>query len=136
MAVGGGAMKTWGLYPWFRESGLDLIHPDDLATVQADPPYCMLCEVVGSEGPYLVLRYGEHQVRCKSQLFRSVPPPLFRVGQQVRTKAPRTEKTGVVRGIGWHYKRNEPSFLLAIEGKPLKSHYWTNELEAVVVEQT
>ncbi len=131
----GGALRTmnrWGLYPWFRESGPDLIHPDDLAIVHAHSPYCVVCEVVGEEGQYLILRYYEHQVRCKPQLFQSVPRPAFRVGQLVRTKAPRTERTGVVRGIGWHYKRNEPAFFLAIESKPLKSRYWADELEVVL----
>src|SRR4051812_46751337 len=105
-------MNTWGLYPWFRESGLDLIHPDDLAIVQAHSPYCVVCEVVGEEGPYLVLRYGERQFRGMPQLFRSVPSPTFRIGQWVTTRAPRTERSGVVRGIGWHYERNEASFFL------------------------
>jgi hypothetical protein len=129
-------MSTWGLYPWFRESGLDLIHPDDLATVQAHSPYCMLCEVVGNEGEYLVLHYGELQFRGRPQLFRSLPPPAFHVGQWVRTKAPRTRRTGLVRAIGWHYKKNEPSFFLEVDGKPLKSQYWAAELEAVTTEQS
>lgn len=124
-------MKTWGLYPWFHESGVDLIHPDDLGIVQAHSPYCTVCEVVGREGNYLVLRYGEHQVRCLPKLFQSVPPPPFRVGQWVKTKAPRTERTGVVRRIGWHFKRNEPSFFLAIDGKLFKTMYWADELKAI-----
>jgi len=127
--------NTWGLYPWFPESGLDLIHPEDLATVQTHSPYCVVCEVFGKEGQYLVLRYGQHRFRGKPQLFRSVPPPAFLVGQRVRTRAPRTVRTGVVCGIGWHYKRNEPSFFLDIDGKPLKSRYWAAELEAVPAEQ-
>ena len=124
-------MNKWGLYPWFRESGLDLIHPADLAIVQAHSPYGVVCEAVGEEGQYLVVRYGEHQIRCKPQLFQSVPPPVFRVGQWVKTKAPRTGRTGVVYQIGWHFKRNEPSYFLAIENKPLKGRYWADELEAV-----
>lgn len=122
-------MNTWGLYPWFRESGVDLIHPDDLATVQANSPYCVVCEVVGEEGEYLVLNYGGRRFRGKPELFRSVPPPAFHVGQLVRTKTPRTRRTGLVRVIRWHYKRNEPSFFLEVDGKPLKSRYWSAELE-------
>lgn len=125
------APKGWGLYPWFRESGVDLVHPEDLATVQAHSPYCLVCEVVGQDGEYLVLRYGAHQFRGKPRLFDPVPPPAFRVGQWVRTVAPRTIKVGVVRAIGWHYRRNEPSYFLYVDGVPLKSRYWATELYAV-----
>jgi len=123
-------MDTWGLYPWFRESGIDLIHPDDLAIVQAHSPYCMVCEVVGMDGPYLVMRFDAHQFRGKPELFRAVCPPAFRVGQRVKTKAPRTLKRGAIRGIGWHYRRNEPAFFLEVNGKALSGRYWADELEA------
>jgi hypothetical protein len=123
-------MDTWGLYPWFRESGIDFIHPDDLAVVQAHSPYCMVCEVVGMDGPYLVMRFGPWKFRGKPELFRAIPPPAFRLGQRVKTKVPRTSRIGIIRAIVWHFKRNEPSFFLEVNGKALSGRYWADELEA------
>lgn len=122
-------MDTWGLYPWFRESGLDLIHSDDLAIVQANSPHCMLCEIAGNDGQFLVIRFGPYQFRGKPDLFQAVPPPAFRIGQKVRTKSPRTLRSGIVHRIGWHYKRSEPVFILEVNGRALSRRYWADELE-------
>ena len=124
-------LKGLGLYPWFRERGLDFIHPDDLETIQSHSPYCVVCDVIGKDGPYLVIRFGPHQFRGKPELFQPVSPPAFRIGQCVTTKAPRTARIGVIRGISWHYCTNAPLFTLAVNGKALKSRYWAAELEAV-----
>jgi hypothetical protein len=123
-------INTWGLYPWFREWGLDLIHPDDLATVEAHSPYGVVCEIIGSDGPFLVIRSSSHQFRGKPVLFQPVPPPAFHVRQRVKTQAPRTPRIGFIRVIGWHYKRNEPYYLLEVNGKASSRRYRAEELEA------
>jgi hypothetical protein len=124
-------MSTWGLYPWSRENGTDLIHPDDLALVLTQCLFGNVCEVLGEEGPYLVLRFSSFQFRGRPVLFRPVPPPVFRPGQEVMTKAPRTLRKGVIRDIVWHFKRNEPVYLLAISGRGLNRRYFAWELEAI-----
>ena len=123
-------MHAWGLYPWFPELGLELIHPDDLSIVQAFSPHCVVCEVVGEEDFYLVIRYDSHQIRVKPELFEPIPAPVFRFGQRVRTKPPRTLRCGVVCSIGWHYAKHQPYYLLQVHGKVLSGRYWTEELEA------
>jgi hypothetical protein len=124
-------MCAWGLYPWFRERGLDLIHPDDLPIVLTHTPYCMVCEVAAEEGAYMVLRFASHQFRAKPDLFEPVAAPAFRVGERVNAKSPRTPKTGIVRSIGWHYKRSQAAYYLAVNGKALAARYWADELEPV-----
>src|ERR1043166_2187025 len=104
-------MRTWGLYIWYPDHGKDLIHPDDLATMIASSPTYAVWEVVGQEGPYLILEYGPKRVRVKPKLFKTVPAPAFRLTQPVVTRSPRSARTGVVRAIGWHLKRKERIYL-------------------------
>jgi hypothetical protein len=121
-------MSSWGLYPWFRESGPDLIHPDDLPVVLAHSPYGMVCECVRTEGPYLVLHFGPFEFRAKPDHFDPVPPPPFQVGQEVKTIAPRTPRTGKIRVIRWHFKRSEHLFFIEADGKALSNRYWASQL--------
>ena len=127
-------MNTWGLYHWFRERSLDLIHPDDWSLVQAHSPQGVVCEVIGKEGQYLTICLGRHHFRGKPELFQPVSAPLFRVGQPVWTKPPRTSQIGIVRRVIWHFKMNEPLFFLEVNGKGLKSRYRADELEATPAE--
>src|SRR5205085_1182469 len=113
---------------WTRESGSELIHPDDLAVVLAHYPLGHVCEVVGREGEYLLMRYAEYQFRGKPDLFESLPPPAFRLGEAVATRTPRTRRSGLVRDIGWHFNCQEYIFTLIIDGKRFKSRYRAEEL--------
>jgi hypothetical protein len=122
-------MATWGLYPWFRESGLDLIHPEDLPTVLDHSPYCKLCEVIGADGQYLMIRYGSHQFRGRAEFFTTVTSPAYCIGQSVTTKAPRTLRAGVISDVGWHYQQNAPFYFLDVDGDAISSRYWQDELE-------
>ena len=112
---------------------MELIHADDLAIVETHSPYCVVCEVVGEDGEYLVMQYGPYRFRAKPTLFKPIPPPSFHVGQKIRTKPPRTIRSGTIRIIGWHYKTNQPSYYLAVGGKDLSTRYWEMELVPAMV---
>src|SRR5688500_17355254 len=106
--------EKWGIYPWFPEHGIDLIHPDDRdqellgATVR---------EVINDDADYLFLQAGEKHLRAKPGFFMPVQAPKFVYGEQVRTRPPRTVRDCIVVGIAWHMKRQEPMYFLQHNGK-------------------
>ncbi|MBK8236402.1 MAG: hypothetical protein IPK74_12660 [Deltaproteobacteria bacterium] len=57
----------WALYPWVEEHGTDLIHPDDLTTVLDLLPHGKVFRLVGEEGGFLRLRYGDSEFRTSGE---------------------------------------------------------------------
>lgn len=80
----GDRMKfKWGIYPWFREHGVDLIHPDDLEAFTQEASNCKVFECV-DDSDYLTLRYNGNYYRVKDRLFKPVPNPEYAFGETVR----------------------------------------------------
>lgn len=112
---------SWGLYPWFEEHGVDLIHPDDLATVRALLPNGKVFRLVGEEQEFLRLRYGDVEFRARPSLFKPVAGHVRGVGETIALSDGRM---GEVIGVQWHQKRDEPMYQLRLEGKKKSNRYW------------
>lgn len=119
---------TWGLYPWFAEMGDDFVHPNDRHRFDAVHPYGQVFKRVGDDGRYIHLQYEGGIVRVRPDLFKPVAAPAFEYGVEVKTRPSRTIRRGRVLEIGWHGRRNEPFFILEIEGRRHKSWYFADEL--------
>ena len=117
----------WGVYPWFPEHGEAMIHPEDVPAVVGIRPNGKLFEVIGEEGDYLVLSYGECTFRVKPDLFRTVDSPLKRIGDAVEVDSGGERRAGIVAEIQWHHQKNEPFYLLTMDGKRLSRRYWSSD---------
>jgi len=123
-------MTVWGTYPWFREHGVEQIHPDSLEKALQEPPYGKVFKLLSSGDPdWIEIKGATGPLKVKPGLFRTVPPPTFDFGQVVRTLPPRTPRTGTVTGIQWHHEEKRAFYLLTVEGKQLSRRYWDDELE-------
>ena len=121
--------RTWGLYPWFQEHGTHLVHPNDLEAWVALQPYGRVFERVGEEGEFLKLAYGNHVFRVKPDFFRPVRSPSKRIGDVVRLESGGEVKEGTIVEIQWHHQRNEPFYLLKINGKRSSRRYWDSDFK-------
>ncbi len=115
----------WGLYPWFEEHGTDLIHPDDLDAVRKLMPNGKVFQVVGEEGGFLRLRYGEIEFRCQPTLFKPVAASVRGIGESVTLTDGRSAE---VIDVQWHHQRAEPMYQLRVEGKKKSNRYWGSDL--------
>ena len=111
----------WGLYPWVEEHGADLIHPDDLATVIDLLPHGKVFRLVGEEGGFLRLRYGDSEFRARPSLFKPVVGNVRGVGEVITLLDGRK---GEVLVVQWHHQRGEPMYQLRVEGMKKSSRYW------------
>lgn len=111
--------------------GPRLFHPEDIALKERMLARGDVCQVEGQEGDFWVLRSGELRVRLRSDLVGgcSIPPPVFKVGEQVHVKPPRTERVRRIRRIVWHFDRRAHIFWIEQGGKPVKSRYFAEEME-------
>jgi hypothetical protein len=107
------AQPGWGVYG-FADLGPDLFHPEDQHQKDTMIRHGDVCECIGEEGEYTILRFGDLlRVRVRSRLlgFHPIEPPAFDYGDRLRVKPPRTLRVGQVRRIIWHAKKREPVFI-------------------------
>jgi len=113
-----------------REEDWERVHPSDVETVRQAYPggWQLLCfRYRGREGAYDVLDDGERSIRVRDAVVKPVPEPQYKHAQRVY--AVRKQAHGVVRRIVWNWKREEPYYLLDVNGKPSGFWYYDGDLE-------
>lgn len=119
------SLDRWGLYPWFEEHGVELVHPDDLQAFRVLMPYGKVFERE-SEGEFLTLRYGERRYRVKRELFQPVSAPMYQFGQQVIIIE--TGDEARVDEIHWHFQLHDAMFFVSRAGRRQKKRFWAKDL--------
>ena len=119
----------WGLYQWFGESGVDLVHPDDLEAFCRFLPNGKVFHCVGRYGEYLVMAYDDLRFRVKPSLFKPVPTPARQFGGTVGVKSKGEYFLGVIGDVIWHFQKAEPYYHVFVDGKKLKKQYWQTDFE-------
>ena len=104
----------WGIYPWFKEHGSDLIHPADLVAFAQEASNSKVFQCI-DVGEYLTLKYNSNYYRVKEKLFKLVPAPKYNFGEIVKLKESNEE--AIITDIMWHYGKQEHYFLISIGDK-------------------
>ena len=114
----------WGIYPWFMEHGVDLIHPDDLEAFKkvANNGKVFECTEVND---YITLRYGNKYYRVKDKLFKPVPSPKYNFEESVKIKE--NGERVIITDIMWHYGKRKHYYLVSIGGKNKSKRYLESE---------
>jgi hypothetical protein len=120
----------WCLYQWFDEHGASCIHPDDFNDFKDLKPNGKLFRCLGTDEDFVIVERAGRSYRVKPSLAKAIPSPAFTYGDAVRVTSGGEERRGIVRELMWHFQRNEPYFLLEIEGKTSSRRYWTSELHS------
>jgi hypothetical protein len=55
----------WGLYPWFQQSEVHLVHPEDLESFSKSFPHGRVFQCVGKTDDYMILQFANEQYRVK-----------------------------------------------------------------------
>ena len=95
--------NKWGRYPWFMEHGLEKIHPDDREKHKELIGNVAVYHCIGVEDDYIKIAFGERVYRVTSDLFKEVPEPRYKIGDNVKLD---TEITAVIDAICWHYQED------------------------------
>lgn len=118
--------SKWGIYPWFKEHGSDLIHPEDLEAFTQEANNSKVFECI-EDSEYLILKYNSNYYRVKDELFKLVPTPKYNFGEIVKIKESGEE--AIITDIMWHYGKQEHYYLISIRGKKKSKRY--SEIEFV-----
>jgi hypothetical protein len=127
-----GREVEFGFYLWEGK-----IHRDDIAIARALSPtgcYGLVFEKVGSEKGWLVIRYGDAQVRVDPKFWKPVLGDSFRVGDRVEVitrDGKNTPRIGTIRAMIWHHKHNRIDYYLQEGTRKLSKRYCAEDLRHV-----
>jgi hypothetical protein len=62
-------------------------------------------------------------------LFKPVPSPARRIGDKVSITSQEKKLRVVIVDIGWHFKRAEPIYFVATDGKKRSKRYWQDDFD-------
>lgn len=119
-------VSVWGTYPWFTESGMDLIHPEDIEAFRKETDNSKVFECIMEEKTYMTISYNNRSYRVKSKLFKPVPAPKYHFGEMVKIR--KSGETAVITDIMWHYGRKKHYYFLSVGNKKKARRYWESEL--------
>lgn len=117
----------WGVYPWFVEQGIELIHPDDIEDFKKEANNCKVFMCV-EEGEYITLKYNNRCYRVRDVLFKIVPTPEFTYGQTVKIRD--TNEEVMITDIMWHFSKQEHYYFVNNQSNKKKKtkRYFASEL--------
>lgn len=127
-------MKEWGIYPWFRENGTDLVHPEDLEAFALLQPYGKVFFYFKKSNDYIFLKYQNNIFRVKPTLFKTIPTPIFNFDQEVETVSSKNSDIkykGKIYDIFWHTQKKQHMFFLKIGEKRKSKRYWAKNLKEI-----
>lgn len=106
--------SKWGIYPWFVEHGIDLIHPDDFEAFKQEVNNSKVFECIET-GDYITLKYNNNSYRARDTLFKPVPAPKYNFGKVVKIKE--KEEEAVITDIMWHYSKHQHYYFVSVKNK-------------------
>ncbi|MEK3885805.1 hypothetical protein [Paenibacillus sp. PL2-23] len=117
----------WGIYPWFKEDGQELIEPRYREKFSSLRPYGKVFLCVGEQDQYIVLQYNKQSFLVKPTLFQKILTPKFTFGQAVRIRS-NPEVFGFICEINWHHKTEREMYYIEVNGKKKSSRYFSKDL--------
>lgn len=96
----------YGYFPWWPVDGDDWIHSEDVAVARSHipSPRVFRREAVEGDSQYLLLRYGDLQIRVLPTLWQELKWEGFDIGDMIEVRPQGMENqhcTGVITEIFW-----------------------------------
>jgi hypothetical protein len=124
----------YGYFPWWPEDGDAWVHPDDVAAARGMiPSHRVFCRD-GSEGEFLLLRYGEARLCVRRTLWQEVELEGFSIGDwvEVHSRGMLNEpRTGVIREMLWDERARAMRYQISENGQPIEQLYAREDLQRV-----
>jgi hypothetical protein len=124
----------YGYFPWWPEDGDAWVHPEDVAAARGMLPSNRVFCRDGSEGEFLLMRYGDVTLRVRRTLWQEVAPEGFEIGDwvEVRPHGMLNEpRTGVIREVLWDERRRAMRYQISENGQLIEQFYSREDLQRV-----
>ncbi len=124
----------YGTYPWWPQDGDDWLHPEDVELARQWIPGPRLFRRDGTQGPFIVLSYGDVRLRVLCTLWQEVAWEGFDIGDwvEVLSRGKRnTPRTGTIREMHCAAPGHPLQYQLQKNGQPVAKFYSANDLRHV-----
>lgn len=81
--------------------------------------------LVRADGPDQLIRIGDHEFKISSEKIVPVEGEIYAVGDEVLVDG----RQAKIRDAIWHYAKNQPFYLLDIDGKKSSKRYFNDDLK-------
>jgi hypothetical protein len=131
------AIKTnpkYGHYPWWPEDGDDWLHPEDVALARSVIPSGRIFRRDGEAGPFVMLHYGDVQLRVKRTLWHEVAYEGFDIGDWVEVLSKgmqNTPRTGVISEMEWDARERAIRYRIREVDTVIPTWYAADDLRPV-----
>ena len=124
----------YGYYPWWPQDGDDWLHPEDVKLARQWIPSPRVFRRNGTQGPFVVLSYGDVRLRVLRTLWQEVAWEGFEIGEwvEVLSRGKRnTPRTGIIREMHWDSQDHCMHYQLQENDQPIAKFYKANDLRHV-----
>lgn len=129
----------FGYYPWWPEDGDDWVHPEDVELARQLIPSPRVFRRDGTQGEFVVLHYGDQQLRVKRTLWQEVAPEGYEIGDWVEVLSRgyrNTPRTAIIHEIIWDGNARALRYQVMDNGKLIPNLYGAEDLRHVEPTQT
>jgi len=124
----------YGYFPWWPEDGDAWVHPEDVPAARAMIPSNRVFCRDGSDGEFLLMRYGDVTLRVRRTMWQEVESEGLAIGDwvEVQTRGMLNEpRTGVIREMLWEHRDRAMRYQISENGKPIEQLYSRDDLQRV-----
>jgi len=124
----------YGYYPWWPQDGNDWLLDEDVPLARRMIPSPRVFRREGTQGPYLVMAYGDIRLRVQRTLWQEVPWEGFDIGDwvEVLSRGQRnTPRTGTICEMLWDQHDRCMHYQLLEADQPRNKHYTAQDLRHV-----
>lgn len=108
------------------------IHPNDWNALESYPYLYSKHLCVGIDNEYIIIQFGESQLRIKPELFQLSTEPKFKPLEKVKFyNSKGTLEFGIIKGIHWHNKEQKMFYDVEVNGKIKGRRYFDEDLAKI-----
>ena len=128
------ADPKYGYYPWWPEDGNEWVYPEDVDLARQMIPSPRVFRRDGELGPFVVLHYGDVQLRVMRTLWQEVTPEGYEIGDWVEVLSrgfKNTPRTAIIKEITWDTTARAMRYQVAENDQLIPNQYGADDLRHV-----
>ena len=128
------ADPKYGYYPWWPEDGNEWVYPEDVDLARQMIPSPRVFRRDGEQGPFVVLYYGDVQLRVMRTLWQEVTPEGYEIGDWVEVLSrgfKNTPRTAIIKEITWDATVRAMRYQVAENDQLIPNQYGADDLRHV-----
>ena len=117
--------RKFGVVQWTSETDERLAAPGEKSRLLEHRVNGRVALLVGADGSFQRVRIGDQEFRISAEKIAPAEGTKYAVGDELILDGKPTK----VKEVVWHYAKNQPFYLLDIDGKKSSKRYFNDDLK-------